>query len=371
MSFDAQVAVIGAGVAGAAACRSLALEGLQVVWIQASRPEGHVHVGESLAPSAKSVLQHLGLQHLLEHAAHRPANTRFSAWGRPVLVENHAMTSVHGAGYVLDRAVFEAQLFDAAKPGAQCVEAGLQGCSPLVQGYTLRLSNGQSLSVPWVVDASGRAAVFSRNFTSTKRLDQLVGAVSFAAPHNVQEHPVQPTQATLIEAVELGWWYASLLADQRLVLVFFSDPDLLPAGISRNLSTWLRLLESTRYVKQWLHETGLRVSDPPSLHTAGTTWLQTPAFTADSKAGWLAVGDAAFAMDPLSSHGMASALWAGWRAGHVVGAGIKGDASALVSYVSELEVGRIRYVHDRRAMYRSEQRFASEPFWQRRHASAA
>lgn len=366
MSFDAQVAVIGGGVAGAAACRSLALEGLRVVWVQPGKPENHVHVGESLAPSAKVLLQHLGLQHLLEHAAHRPANTRFSAWGRPVLVENHAMTSIQGAGYVLDRAVFEDQLRDAVKPAVQCIDASLQGCSPLAQSYALRLSDGLRLNVPWVVDASGRAAAFSRQFTPLKRLDQLVGAVSFAQPVGGS---VQPTQATLIEAVESGWWYASLLADQRLVVAFFSDPDLLPAGVSRNSDAWFQLLESTQYVSRWLQETGFQPKEPPGLHTAGTTWLETPAFANEAGAGWLAAGDAAFAMDPLSSHGIASALWGGWRAGQVVSAAVKGNTTGFAAYVAQVQAGRARYLHERGVMYGNEQRFAGAPFWRRRQSA--
>lgn len=365
MSFDAQVAVIGGGVAGAAACCSLARQGLQVVWVKPERPQDHVFVGESLAPTATAFMQQLGLSHLLNHCAHRPANTRYSAWGRSVLVENHAMTSVQGAGHVLDRALFESQMNDHAVRCARCVCATLVSAQRRPGAYVLQLSNGLELCAPWVVDATGRAAVVGRSRTSLERADQLIGVVGF--PTRVHTD-VQATQATLVEAVNDGWWYAALLASQRMVLVYFSDPDLLPQGLSHRPAPWQQAVASTQYVSRWLNEAGFVPHPLPTLHSAGTTWLRQPAVDHADGSGWLAVGDAAFAMDPLSSHGLTTALWGGLRAGQVVASHLAGGISELSLYVTQLIEGRSRYLLQRRAMYGAERRFSRAPFWQRRHA---
>ncbi len=36
----------------------------------------------------------------------------------------------------------------------------------------------------------------------------------------------EPVPVTLIEAQERGWWYLSVLADQQVIVNFFSDADL-------------------------------------------------------------------------------------------------------------------------------------------------
>ena len=49
-------------------------------------------------------------------------------------------------------------------------------------------------------------------------------------------------------------------------------------------------------------------------------------------AGWLAVGDAALAFDPLSSQGLLTALFTGMEAGNALHAHLSGDADAVGRY---------------------------------------
>lgn len=366
MNLDTQVAVVGGGVAGAVACCALAHAGLHATWVVQPQPSNHVWVGESLAASALPLLRRLGLDHLLLNPAHRTANTRFSSWGRAALIENHAMTSVQGSGYVLDRARFEEELVQHAASCVETVNASMLNARRVAGGYQLELSRQGPVHAPFVVDATGRACSFARSYTTLQRLDQLIGAVGYAARRHSQ---VQVTPATLVEAVQNGWWYASLLADERMVLVHFSDPDLLPPGCSHHDDAWRAAIDSTTYVRRWLDETGFETEAAASLHTAGTTWLGQPACGYSDAAGWMAIGDAALAMDPLSSHGLATALWGGLQAGAVAGAWFRGSTAALNNYAHELLVARERYVQQRQAMYCIERRYAHAPFWQRRHRS--
>lgn len=366
MNLDTQVAVVGGGVAGAAACCALAQAGLHTTWVAQIQSSNRVWVGESLAASALPLLRRLRLGHLLLNPAHRTANTRFSSWGRAALIENHAMTSVQGAGYVLDRARFENELVQHAASYVETVSASLLSARRVAGGFQLELSGQSPVHASFVVDATGRACSFARSYAPLHRLDQLVGAVGYATRRRAH---VQVTPATLIEAVENGWWYASLLADERIVLVYFSDPDLLPPGCSHHHDAWRAAIDSTTYVRRWLNEAGFEADAAASLHTAGTTWLGLPACGYPDAAGWMAIGDAALAMDPLSSHGLATALWGGLQAGAVAGAWFGGSAVVLNNYAHELRVARERYVQQRQAMYGIERRYVHAPFWQRRHRS--
>ena len=103
---------------------------------------------------------------------------------------------------------------------------------------------------------------------------------------------------------------------------------------------------------------------------AGTTWLDRAAGAVDG-APWMAVGDAAAAFDPLSSHGMTTALWAGERSASVLPAALDGDPSQLDAYAAAVADGVTRFLKQRKAIYGMERRFAQAPFWQRRHLGAA
>ncbi len=86
--------------------------------------------------------------------------------------------------------------------------------------------------------------------------------------------------------------------------------------------------------------------------------------------GWLAVGDAAMAFDPLSSKGIANALYTGVRAAGVIRACERGDADAVGGYARHLrEIHRV-YRGQCRGFYAVEWRWALSAFWRRRWPAA-
>ncbi|GHD50689.1 hypothetical protein GCM10017083_24230 [Thalassobaculum fulvum] len=358
----ADVAVVGGGIAGAAACVALHRAGLRSLWIAPASASGGDRVGESLAPAARPILAELGLDGLTERPGHRPANAAFSAWGTDRLVERNAIVHLEGPGRVLDRAGFEADLRAAADGSTGRCREQLAAVSCADGRWRLELAGGRSTTVRFLVDASGRASVVGRTLATSRRDDRLVAACAFL-PH--RDPKVEPTPATLIEAVEDGWWYAALLPDRRLSLAYFSDPDLLPRGLSRDLPAWQTSIAGSTYVSHWLADAGFDADRPPRLHSAGTTWLEPAAGTRDG-AGWAAIGDAAAAFDPLSSHGMTTALWAAARIGKVAAAWLGGDPEPLSAYAHAVAAGISRFRAQRAEVYGREQRFPDAPFWRRR-----
>lgn len=372
----ASVMVVGGGVAGAAACIALARAGLRAHWLVREASRTHARhdtderrddpVGESLSPAAMPVLEALGLGAIPDAPRHRSSNATFSAWGSDALMERNAFVHLEGPGRVIDRRFFEEQLRGAADAVATRVAGGLADMRPREEGggWALTLDSGEGFIADFLIDATGRAAAIGRRLSAFKRIDQLVAATAFLQQ---RDHNVEPTRATLIEAVAQGWWYATLLPDERLALAFFSDPDLLPQNLSRDLATWRGLLADSHYVGRWVDDAGFALETPPRLVSAGTARLERPCSGHDDGAGWAAIGDAAAAFDPLSSHGLTTALWTGSRAGAAAAAWLSGDRAPLAAYGRAVDAGFAGFLRQREAIYARERRFADQPFWQRRN----
>ena len=85
---------------------------------------------------------------------------------------------------------------------------------------------------------------------------------------------------------------------------------------------------------------------------------------------WLAVGDAASAFDPLSSKGIANALYTGIKGAEAVLAARTGDATALSRYAEHIrEIHRVYRGH-LAAFYGMERRWPDAPFWRRRQSNS-
>jgi len=368
----AGVMIVGGGAAGAAACIALARAGLRALWLVREGPvsdEGDDDpVGESLSPAAMPLLEALELGAIPDAPRHRSSNATFSAWGSDALMERNAFVHLEGPGRVIDRRFFEQQLREAADEVATRVVGGLAHMHPREGGgWALTLDSGDLVNADFLIDATGRAAAIGRRLSAFERIDRLVAATSFLAQ---RDRDVEPTRAPLIEAVAKGWWYATLLPDERLALAFFSDPDLLPTHLSRDLPTWRDLLADSLYVGRWVDDAGFALETPPRLVSAGTARLATPCVGSEGGAGWAAIGDAAAAFDPLSSHGLTTALWTASRAGAAAAAWLSGDRAPLAAYGRAVDAGFTGFLRQREAIYARERRFADQPFWQRRKASS-
>jgi flavin-dependent dehydrogenase len=83
-------------------------------------------------------------------------------------------------------------------------------------------------------------------------------------------------------------------------------------------------------------------------------------------AAWLAVGDAACALDPLSAQGVYHALDSGLRAAQAIEGFFAGDHLALPNYAAAIEQGFDGYLRERARSYRREARWPEACFWRRR-----
>ena len=228
----------------------------------------------------------------------------------------------------------------------------------------------QRLRATYVIDATGRPAAFTRR-QGAKRIaaDRLVGVTGFLVPCSETEcsgnlPPKESDTCTLVEACSDGWWYSALLPRARWIATYLTDADLLPRQRGSLHAFWHTRMERAPHTRARLQACDLQGA--PRIVAANSSRLDRV-----SGQGWLAVGDAAMAFDPLSSQGLMHALESGIRAGEAINDDLAGAVGAMRNYDSKANEVFREYLGLRTIHYMREQRWPQSAFWRRRHAPAA
>jgi 2-polyprenyl-6-methoxyphenol hydroxylase-like FAD-dependent oxidoreductase len=358
------VAIVGGGPAGAATAIALARTGLAVALLERTRYET-TRVGEALPPEVRLPLSELGVWDQFVVDGHAPSPGLLSAWGTSRLYENDFIVNPYGDGWQIDRRRFEEMLVVAAQQaGAEVHRAArvstcVRQASGIWQLTASRESETVHLCAGFLVAATGRASWVPHS-TSARRvaLDRLVGLVAFLTS------PVSTSggdHRTLVEAAENGWWYSALLPNRRLVVAYMTDAEQI-AGRRRCLGDfWQAVLQESPYTRERVESC--------------TGRLDLRIVAADSSRreqvvgpGWLSVGDAAAAFDPLSSQGVYKALESGLRGAHAIIEHRRGRKDALREHAAQVQAGFEQYLRARAWYYGRERRWPHSLFWQRRQA---
>lgn len=358
-----EVIIIGGGPAGAATALTLGARGLSSIVLEsASAPKAKI--GEVLSPNMTPLLRKMGLEKLVNTAAHLPAYGNRFIWGSNQTREQLFISTTNSQGWHLNRPNFEKELSQLAiSRGANWVN----NCHFIEAHYHktewqvwLKYQDEKQLiTAQFLVDATGRTANLARSLgIERKYYDRLVGLACY---FSLEENGHIP-HFTNIEAVANGWWYAALLSDCRLVTVFMTDGDLVDKSMQQVKGYWQKLQE-TQLIKGLFPNSLLPNSDQRiTVKPAQTSCLLSPVGE-----GWLAVGDAAFSYDPISSYGIGSALGGGYYAGNAVIDYLRGCKESLLAYRMVTERAFLQYRPLWRYQYLQEQRWFESPFWSRRH----
>ncbi len=353
----------GGGPGGATAALRLAQAGRRVLLADRSEP-GQVRVGEALPPAARPLLRDLGLWERLCDEGHLPCRGNDSAWGSAFLASTDFVFDPNGHGWHLDRARFDAFLrAEAAAAGVEVRRVAVTGAARARRGgWEVSLDDGTVLAARWLIDATGRRCAVARRQGGRRRvLDATVAVVGRLVGTSPQVSK-NTLARTLVEAVPGGWWYTTPVPGGGHVAAYVTDRDLLPASV-RKREGFGALLGRTSHVGPRLE--GYTLTASPKQVAAGSACSIPPAGT-----GWLAVGDAAAAFDPLSSQGLFTALYTGMSAAETVEAELGGQA-ALETYVSQVFRIFDAYLRNLARFYALERRWPDHLFWRRRSAGAA
>jgi flavin-dependent dehydrogenase len=356
------VAVVGGGPAGAATARRLATAGRSVVLLERSRYDG-TRVGETLAPWVCEPLRSLGVWDRFRALGPVPSWGTRSVWAAPAPDDHAHLLGTHGPGWHVDRCAFDRMLADAAANAGADVLTGwtVDHCSTDAAGWRVRSTNGRTVRARVLVDATGRRAGPGRSLgASRESFDRLVAVAGGWSSVDVASE-----QYLLVEAADQGWWYTAPVPGAARVGMLLTDADLCRNLGLADAAAWHSALLTTRATAQRVR------GQPPSgrlrVHPAGSSRLVRHG---DSRP-WLAVGDAALAVDPLSGSGVARALRMAESAADTILAMLtKPIREPIRDYEAARDDECTEYLTERAGQYGVVRRFRT-PFWTRRQLIAS
>jgi flavin-dependent dehydrogenase len=326
----------------------------------------NIRIGEHITPRTLAHLRAVGFPAPDREEAHLCSSGVDAWWGASTASHMDYFFHPAGRGFNLSRPLFDASLAN------KCREDGI---AILTQARLLRADwkrnrwivqvnvrqKTRVLQPRLIVDATGRSAAFARAQGSIiQGEDRQIALVAMGGNRTDAD---QSGGRILIESAETGWWYFAPLSAGRCVCMFFTDADLLPSRAKAVIPLWWKQqVHCTNHV--WSRAFEYRWLADPIVRCARSQRLDRFAGV-----GWLAVGDAAMAFDPLSSQGIEKAVDHGNRAATAIGAHLSGDREALQDYCIVLEDQYTNYRRTRASYYEIEKRWPNAKFWQRRQTT--
>ena len=339
--------VVGSGPAAYAAAIALAEVGLAVVAAHCVRASTN-RFGEHLAPEASVALCRLNLDHLITTGSHIESFGIRSKWGRNGVTDKDYLFAPYGSGWNLDRQQFDGSLRRTAlERGVRIHHYHQMSITSRRNGlWRLRIrseSKSSDMEAMLLVDATGRNAWLSRKLGAyVRRIDRLIGIYGMGCTHQLSSGDIDTR--LYVESMDDGWWYSIIIPGRRFIAVYMTDWDLVSRGRQASLCRWWqRLGESEITVSR------VDIEKPLMRFSIGVANSQRISkFFGD---GWLAVGDAAMALDPLASTGLSKALFDGLDAANIFSSTQSERQTKLEEYAYVRGDIFEEYLRERNAVY--------------------
>jgi flavin-dependent dehydrogenase len=278
-----------------------------------------------------------------------------SCWGADHTSERSSLLDPYGPGWNLKRDALDRDFAKlASRRGVECRVGQMAAVRRERQGWRILTAGGApacEFVARFVIDASGRSGAFCRSqggagiaFDSTVALTATLD----------ESQPICDS-FTSICAVECGWWYFIRLPTGRQLVTLVTDLSEVPRGAASRREMFVKQLAMVRSEQMASSAGPIRLTP---------AWPQHRPVCGGE--GWLAVGDAAATLDPLSSSGIARALESGRDGAEAAMRRLAGDRKAVNAFVQKTSVEYSKHLLKRCAYYRMERRFSQHAFWQQR-----
>lgn len=353
---ETDVAIIGAGVAGCIA--SIALTPGHRVLLIDKQAEPADRIGENLPAVARRILRRLDLLDCFEKQAHLQSQGMKSYWGseQPRFLDQ--IRNPDGFGWFLDRRRFEILLRRTASgrgARALCPDR-IAFCRYEKKRWHLRTESGKTIGANFVIDAGGRQSPFARQLgIKRQQLDNLIACWTTLPDRG-------ESRLGVISAVDDGWWYSAPIPDNKRIIAFQTDADLVEGATKKSIEGLRCQAQKCLPIAQLFaaaDDAGeIQAAATPSIRSANSSRLETVAGE-----GWAALGDAAISLDPLSSQGMYNAMASAMQLVEL----LQANYDPAEEYTAQIEKIWRSYRHHQKVYYQQERRWQQTPFWKRRH----
>lgn len=288
------VAIVGAGPAGSILALRLAQLGHRVLLLERARFPRR-HLGESLTPGVKPLLQSCGAESALPAGDARAVDRIQVSWGSDPGPRNDPPPG----GYIVDRAGFDQHLLKLAQAaGVHVLQPAHLECRRWTgRRWGLEIAgSGQRIfaEARMLADASGRARALGGHRRSVA--PATVALYAYWRGNSLPRYPI-------MEAGRNSWSWGVPLPDGSYNTLVFVDREALLHPKRAPLSAWFeerlsefRLFPDIRNAQRW----------GPVRAMDATPYLTDPV----GSPRCLRIGDAAVAIDPLSSSGVQKAVQA-------------------------------------------------------------
>ncbi len=287
-----EIAVVGAGPAGCVFATRMAQLGFDVCLIERARFPRQ-HLGESLTPGVLPMLATVGAAAMVEAAGFPRVAAVSTNWDGAEGVREDPRAQ----GMLVDRGVFDALLLErAAAVGVRVLQpAQVRAHVRTAEGWTLQVDRDDvavALDARFVADATGRSARLGgrRRATGPRTI----------AIHGYWTGPRLPSRPR-IEAGEREWYWGVPIPDGSYNTLVFVDGERFRSEPAGSLDERLRALLERSAIMADVQGARLRA---PARAADATPYVDEQCVSARH----IRLGDAALAIDPLSSSGVQKAI---------------------------------------------------------------
>lgn len=361
IQMKSDVFILGSGPAGCSLAAALVRKGIHSVCLLSRGESAHKSFGESVVPLTKNQIISAGFRF---NETHQPFQGNCSSWGNELLCFQDFSDKLKG-GWKLDKSRFDQDLLEHVRSiGVRVIDDHEFSALKFRQhGWEISLKPSDGCQTPimecrsdFIVDATGRTNCLASYFGIERRAhDELTCLATWideplSGEHLLREH-------AYIEAVPNGWWYVNRTAEHKTLVALMTDLSLIQERNLQDKEMFLKLISETKRVHQFAE--GLSED-----FTIDQFMVNSDRLTRVAGTGWLAVGDAAIGMDPLTSSGIACAFDDAEIASDLIHRWLLyKDDDILRQYYHHIDQSFMRYMTQRHHQYSYELRWQKEPFW--------
>lgn len=307
--------ILGAGPAGSTAATLMAAAGLNVVVLEKDHFP-RFHIGESLLPATVRIFERLGVHEQIRDRFIRKPGGKWLYGEKEVagdfaVSDSKATFKQHPYSYLVERSEFDHLLIDRSQEAGADVRFGCEMTELLKEGERIvgvryQDESGQStdLHARQVIDATGlRAAVPSklriRKLTEPHRIGIYAQYAALPARDDIK------AGWFIGQMFYDGWTWLLVLPDNRFSVGAVMTVDRFKKSKASPAELLERLTEENGLLSRGMAPERERISDVMVTGNMGNSSEQ---LAGD---GWVAIGDAAYFIDPCYSSGVHLAMKSG------------------------------------------------------------